>query len=438
MDTKRPEDALEHLRNRYLKLRSALHDRITDLPAYPLLVDELRALLDARRHVGVVHIEPGGIDLLESLYGWQVFDRTMARLADALRGLLEGELPPGTLLAGGGVPADRFVLFVADGPKGRELTGDDLRDIAAAVKLRLEAALDDDEDAEGLSPRLKVRTGHAFLSENPFYRFERRLHSAVEEARRLPERRAARRDRVWGAELKRVIREARIRTLWQPVVDLASGSVLGFEALARGPVNSMFEMPRAMFALSGRVGASGDLDRLCRALAIREGASAGLAGKLFVNVLPATLADPEWRAGAVPELLRASGRSASDVVIEISERAVGDGAAAFADACDGLRADGFALALDDAGSGRDGAATVATLRPDYVKVEPSLVRAIEGSLIKQEIFATLAGLGASVGAAVVAVGVESADEAATLQDLGARYGQGYHFAGPAPRERWAP
>ena len=67
-----------------------------------------------------------------------------------------------------------------------------------------------------------------------------------------------------------------------------------------------------------------------------------------------------------------------------------------------------------------------------------MVRGVEASLIKQEIFGTLVGLGDAVGAAVVAVGVESPEEAATLKTLGARYGQGYHFAGPAPRERWAP
>jgi EAL domain-containing protein (putative c-di-GMP-specific phosphodiesterase class I)/GGDEF domain-containing protein len=402
-----------------------------------MLFDELRSLLDTRRRLGVVHVEPANIDLVESLYGWQVFDRAMAHFAAALKGMPGAELPSGSLLAVGGVPADRFVVFVPSNFAGGEPTHDDLAATAAAVKVRLDALLDDDPFA-ALAPRLTVRVGHAFLSEDPFYRFERRVHAAVDEARTLSDRREQSRDRVWGAELKQLIRDERIRTVWQPVVEMASGAVFGFEALARGPKDSLFEMPRAMFALSGRVGAAGDLDRLCRAAAIREGAAVVAGGKLFVNVLPSTLADPEWRHGTVSELLAAAGRKPQDVVVEVSERAVGHDAESLAIACSGLREDGFALALDDVGTGRDGGEALDRLRPDYLKVDASVVRGIDRNLVKQEIFATIARQGSAIGARVVAVGVESAEEAATVRALGTAYAQGYHYAGPAPRERWVP
>ena len=61
MDSPRTAEALEHFRNGYLRLKSALHDRTTRFPAYPVLFDELRALLDSRRRLGVLHIEPANI-----------------------------------------------------------------------------------------------------------------------------------------------------------------------------------------------------------------------------------------------------------------------------------------------------------------------------------------------------------------------------------------
>jgi EAL domain-containing protein (putative c-di-GMP-specific phosphodiesterase class I)/GGDEF domain-containing protein len=437
MDPRSPNDALEHFRNGYLKLRSALHDRTTSFPAYPMLFDELRALLDARRHLGVLHIEPSNIDLVESLYGWQAFDRTMSQLASIVKTMPGVELPAGSLLAVPGIPADRFVAFVPEAEAGRLLTHDDLAVMAAAVKVRLDDALHEEPFAT-LSPRLVVKIGHAFLSEDPFYRFERRVHAAVSEARSLPDERERNRDRVWGAELKKAMREEGIRTVWQPVVELESGAFYGFEAFARGPVDSMFEMPRAMFALSGRVGASGDLDRLCRAAAFREGAGVASGRKLFVNVLPTTLSGDTWSAGAVPELLAASGRAPADVVVEVSERAIGPDAASLVAGWDALRQEGYALALDDVGTGRDGGEVLDCLRPDFLKVDASVVRGIDANLVKQEIFATIAKAGGTIDARLVAVGVESAEEAATLRRLGAHYAQGYHFAGPAPRERWAP
>jgi EAL domain-containing protein (putative c-di-GMP-specific phosphodiesterase class I) len=200
----------------------------------------------------------------------------------------------------------------------------------------------------------------------------------------------------------------------------------------------MFEMPRAMFALSGRVGASGDLDRLCRAAALREGAGVASGRKLFVNVLPSTLSGDTWSAGAVPELLAASGRAPADVVVEVSERAIGLDAASLVPGWEALRHEGYALALDDVGTGRDGGEVLDCLRPDFLKVDASVVRGIDANLVKQEIFATIAKAGDTIDARLVAVGVESAEEAETLRRLGARYAQGYHIAGPAPCERWAP
>jgi len=435
MDTEQDRAALETLRTDYLRLRGALHDRTTDLPAYPVLFDQLRHALDARRRIGVIHADVTNLDLVESLYGWQAFDRAIAQIAEAVRALSGAELPATALLAVGGVPADRFVLFLPEDERGRELEEESLAALAAAVKSRLARALDD-EGFHALAPRPQPRVGHALLSENPFFRFERRVHAAVEEARTFPERRAARREEVWQAELTRVIADARIRTVWQPVVELQSGSVYGFEALSRGPADTPFSTPRAMFALSGRAGIDGDLDRVCRESALRDGPRAAGCGKLFVNVLPKTLGDKETWSDAVPRVLRETGRTPADVVVEISERALGEDPGAHAEACAAVRAAGFALALDDVGTGRDGSAALDRLRPDFVKVDASVIRGIDASLIRQEIFTTIVRLGAAIDASIVAVGIESAEEATTLRSLGARFGEGYHFAQPAPRERW--
>ncbi len=202
------DDALELLRNGYLKLRSALHDRTTRFPSYTMLFDELRAMLDERRHMGVLHIEPENIDLVESLYGWQAFDRTMAQLAAVVKTMPGVELPPLALLAVGGVPGDRFIAFIPEAVPGRLVSSEELGALSAAVKVRLDVALEEEPFAS-LTPRIVVKVGYAFLSEDPFYRFERRVHAAVAEARALPDLRERGRDGVWGDELKKAIREHR-------------------------------------------------------------------------------------------------------------------------------------------------------------------------------------------------------------------------------------
>ncbi len=437
MDAPSLLDELERFRNGYFKLRNVVHDRTTDLPAYPVLVDALRTLLDHRPHVGVIHVEAVNLGLLESTYGWQVLDRVLSRIGGALRDAVGRELPAETLVAVNAVPGDRFIAFVPSGPDGNDCDPDWLAGVARHLRARLEAAFAEDEDLAAVWPALGFEAGHALLSENPFYRFERRVHAAVEDARTLHERRDRRRERLWGSELRRIIREASIDTVFQPVVDLESRSIVGYEALSRGPERSRFESPRALFAMSDRFGSAPDLDRVCRAAALRRSAAGAMEGKLFLNVLPACLHDPDWSRGAVERLLEPSGRGATDVVVEISERAAEADLDRTVEACQGLRALGFGLALDDAGTGYASLVTVERVRPDYVKVDPSLVRGIDGSLLAQEVFQSLSRVGARVGAAVVAVGVEREEEAICLHGAGASLGQGFLFAGPAPVEAWA-
>ena len=238
---------------------------------------------------------------------------------------------------------------------------------------------------------------------------------------------------MWGAELKKAMREEGIRTVWQPVVELESGAFYGFEALARGPVDSMFEMPRAMFALSGPRRRLGDLDRLCRAAAFREEpASLRWAEALRQRAPDDALGRHVERRARCPSCSPPAGaRPRTSWSKSQSARSALDAASLVA-GWEALRQEGFALALDDVGTGRDGGEVLDCLRPDFLKVDASVVRGIDANLVKQEIFATIAKAGDTIDARLVAVGVESAEEAATLRRLGARYAQGYHFAGPGP------
>lgn len=417
-------------RNEILKLRSAVHDRITDLPAYPLLFDGLRTLLDRRRHVGVLHLDVANLDVVESLYGWQVFDRILARVADVLRRAAGSDLPPSALLALNGVAGERFVVFVPESRSGGEVETRDLAEMGRSLQALLEESFED-EGFAGLAPRLVFRVGHALLSENPFYRFERRVHAAVEEARTLNVRRGRRWDRTRGAELRKIIRDAAVSAVFQPVVDLRTGEVLGHEALARGPKDTLFEMPSAMFSLSSRLGVAADLDRLCRHAALRG--SGGMAGRrrIFLNVLPGSIADPAWFESSLGEALESAGMAPRDLVLEVSERGADADVVHLAASFESLRSRGFGVALDDVGTGYASLATLEGVRPDFLKVDVSLVRGVHRNLIKQELLGSLVNIGGRIGADVIAEGVESEGEADAARAAGVRYGQGFLFAGPA-------
>jgi EAL domain-containing protein (putative c-di-GMP-specific phosphodiesterase class I) len=260
------------------------------------------------------------------------------------------------------------------------------------------------------------------------------VYAAIEQARAAPDRLERRRELSWADELERIIRGNEIHVVFQPIVEIQSQSVLGYEAWARGPLDSLFESPRAMFAFSERVGAGERLDGLCCTRALETFAGAVGEGKLFVNVLARSCDDlDEPEAG----LCRAVDRAAlepSDVVLEISERGAGADEAALCGRIERARRAGFSIAIDDVGTGRLALETLERIRPDYLKLDVSLVRRIEGNLIQQEVLRTLVDLARRIGAAVVGEGVETAEEARTLAAGGARYAQGFYWAQPASAE----
>jgi len=181
--------------------------------------------------------------------------------------------------------------------------------------------------------------------------------------------------------------------------------------------------------MSNRFGAALELDRLCRKCALREGKALAGKGKLFLNVLPGSLAAVE-REGGILDLLREADLAPGDLVLEVSERGADADPDFFAACSERIRAEGFGLALDDVGTGYATLGTLERIRPDYLKMDVTLVRGIHENLIQQELLSSLMQIGRRLGAEVIAEGIELQEERKVLCSVGARYGQGFLFARP--------
>jgi EAL domain-containing protein (putative c-di-GMP-specific phosphodiesterase class I) len=150
-------------------------------------------------------------------------------------------------------------------------------------------------------------------------------------------------------DFRRILDERSVQPVFQPLIDLDSRRVLGYEALARGPVGSALETPAALFGAAWRAGRVAELDWVCRAAAFTEAVRGGLALPLtlFVNAEPVSL------GVACPDDLRPAVELAKGrlrVVVEVTERAVaGDPARLLATVAQ-AREIGWGVALDDVGA----------------------------------------------------------------------------------------
>jgi EAL domain-containing protein (putative c-di-GMP-specific phosphodiesterase class I) len=223
--------------------------------------------------------------------------------------------------------------------------------------------------------------------------------------------------------------ERMLGSLWmafQPIVSPGPRTVFAYEALLRSREPAL-PHPGAILDAGERLDRLGELGRAIRAASAAAFGAAPEGALLFVNLHTRDLSDPELTSPTAP-----LSQIASRVVLEITERAaletIRDAKARVTE----LRALGFRIAIDDLGAGYAGLTSFATLEPEFVKLDMSLVRGVDASPIKQKLVRSMAGLCREMGMKVVAEGIETPAERDAVLGLGCDLLQGYLYAKPGP------
>lgn len=231
-------------------------------------------------------------------------------------------------------------------------------------------------------------------------------------------------------ELTELMREGRITTLFQPIVDPRSRAICGFEALTRGPSDSWLHSPQNLFEAARRGGLKLELDFLCMQNAFKRFVAARVAGQLFVNVSPDTIYDAPDFAERFLQIAYGAGMAADRCVIELTEESLLDDYDRLRSTMQKLRAAGCAIAIDDLGAGSSGLRTWSELKPDYVKIDRYFVSGIDADPTKLEFVRSMLDMGRAMGCRVIAEGVETERECRELVDLGLDRLQGHLFGRP--------
>ena len=234
------------------------------------------------------------------------------------------------------------------------------------------------------------------------------------------------------AHLLSILAEGRLHTLLQPVLDLQTGGMTGYEALTRGPSNSPLHSPLALFRAAECADLTTRLDRACMASALAAFARLRLPGRLFVNLTPASLLDAAFSADAMCAAITGARLTVNQVAIEITENASSVDYAGLREAVASLRAAGIEAAMDDFGQGFSSLRMWSELKPGFVKIDKHFVTDIHQDPHKLEFVRSIRQLAESAQACVIAEGVETVSELAVLKDLGIRYAQGYLIGRPSP------
>ena len=233
-----------------------------------------------------------------------------------------------------------------------------------------------------------------------------------------------------GAMLMEVLGKGDIRTVFQPIVSLKNGSVMGYEALSRGPCGSAMESPAVLFDVVRIHDKLWELEFLCRIKALENVSRCCPDSFIFLNVDPAVINDDKFKKGFTKEFLKQYNISPQNVVFEITEKnSVGD-FSSFRRTINHYKNQGYKIAIDDTGSGYSGLMLISEIHPHFIKLDMNLIRDVDKDGLKSALIKTMRDFCVLANIVLIAEGIETENELSTLIDIGVEYGQGYFIQWP--------
>ena len=232
-------------------------------------------------------------------------------------------------------------------------------------------------------------------------------------------------DQEVRARLDRLFATRTLITAFQPIRVLGTGEIVGAEALTRF-VSSPIRSPDQWFDEADAIGRGLELEFLALETALL--AAAELPAHLYVavNLSPTACLDPR-----LSDIVRDSGLKPGRIVVELTERSAVADYAPLAAALAPLRSAGLRIAIDDVGAGFSCMRHILRLSPELIKLDRTILAGIDNSPNQRALYAAMVSFSSQIGASLVAEGIETNSELATVTELGVNAGQGYLLGRPS-------
>jgi EAL domain-containing protein (putative c-di-GMP-specific phosphodiesterase class I) len=400
------------------------------IPPYHERLPEIEKELTERGHVGLLVLDASPLAAIEDQYGMAAYEEVRQRVFKILDEQKGKDYRTGDILGLDRPRGLRFLFFLER--KRRRQVPSSVADMRAA-RGRLMASLVANLARAShpfLKPPPKLDVGYGVAVHNPLMHPGRMVERAIQEALAQAAHQRKSDEQLVLERLQDILLREKVVTSYQPILRMKEGTVMGFEALSRGPRGSGLETADALFDAAEEHHLLVELDRLCRRRALLNSGRVPSNAKVFVNTLPATMRDPQFRDKSLIDLLGKAQVSPDRIVIEITEKEVIENYNLFRDAMGYFTDLGMAFAVDDVGAGYSGLESIARLKPSYLKIDISLVRDVHVSMVNRAMVKAIISLGHGIGATVIAEGIHTEDESQALRSMGVDFGQGYYLARP--------
>jgi diguanylate cyclase (GGDEF)-like protein len=235
-----------------------------------------------------------------------------------------------------------------------------------------------------------------------------------------------------SGQIARVVASRLMRAVYQPVVDLNSGRVIGFEGLTRPLPESGFADPGSLFAAAEAAGRTVELDFACLETVVSQATGLAPDQLLSVNLSPRTVEAPQFSADLLVSLVVRCGMDPTRLIVELTEQQGIDDLPRVQRNLAALQRAGVRVAIDDVGAGNAGLRLLSQFRFDIVKIDLSLVQDGTRRDSSRAVLSSLRELAGRWNAYVVAEGLETVGQLRVVRELGLAAGQGYLLGRPMP------
>lgn len=236
--------------------------------------------------------------------------------------------------------------------------------------------------------------------------------------------------------LKKIIAQEAMNTYFQPIYDVKNNTTYGFEALNRPRSQKLFKNADVFYEFVGQTNKVFLFECFCRNLSLMRyhkklvNYTEPKDFTLFINIHPNVLLDKNYSSGETRALLETLNLSPEQVVFELTERSAVVDFEEFARVLSHYRSQGYRIAVDDVGSGYNSLKTLIYLKPEFIKLDRSLIQNINEHTAQQQLLTIILNYAIESGTKVIAEGVETEEEYKFLQSVGVHYVQGYAIGRP--------
>jgi EAL domain-containing protein (putative c-di-GMP-specific phosphodiesterase class I) len=400
---------------KYLKYRSILHDSEVDIKTYNFQIENIRTFIERGEQVGIIVVD---LDTrYEELNGWELYDSKRYTIALILKEFTAKYKK--SILTLLNVRSGTFIIFFPFN------LNKDFEKFIVKFNKHFSEYLDKD-----IFNNQYINFSDGIIPLNKNLRIERLINCSIFEVLSRIELKREKAVIENEKTLVKLIDEREIDVFFQPIIDIEKNEILAIEVLSR-PRFAFFANSDILFGENANYSKYYDLEMLCFRKAINKIKGVAKKFRYSLNFSSDFVMYHLINNDTMKEIIERTSLLPSQFIIEITERKQIKDLYGFKEIIRKLKDFGFAVAIDDVGSGYSSLNLISEIKPDFIKYDIDLIRDIYKIPIKQQLLKSISSFAKEQNLTLIAEGVENKDELDKVREIGVKYVQGYFLERPA-------